>query len=82
VIEVLNIARQLLGELLRFALVALRPTQLVSAANLFLRRQLAMYVERDVKLRRPDVALGRARRTLVHRFQNSAPIGQAGRSIL
>ena len=59
-IALLNIARQLLGEVLRFALVALRPTQVVSAANLFLRRQLAMYVERDVKLRRPDVARARA----------------------
>jgi hypothetical protein len=63
-IALLNIARQLLGEVLQFALVALRPTQVVSAANLFLGRQLAMYVERDVKLRRPDVP-GRARRTLV-----------------
>jgi hypothetical protein len=34
----------------------LRPTRVVAAENLFLRRQLAMYVERGVKPRRPDVA--------------------------
>src|SRR5215475_12987401 len=34
----------------------MRPTRIVAAENLFLRRQLAMYVERGVKPRRPDVA--------------------------
>jgi putative transposase len=33
-----------------------RPTRAVTAENLFLRRQLALYVERGVKPRRPDVA--------------------------
>jgi putative transposase len=47
---------QLLADVLRFAIVALRPTRIVAAENLFLRRQLAMYVERGVKPRRPDVA--------------------------
>lgn len=42
--------------MLRFVIVALRPTRIVAAENLFLRRQLAMYVERGVKPRRPDVA--------------------------
>ncbi len=42
--------------MLRFVTVALRPTRVVAAENLFLRRQLAMYVERGVKSRRPDVA--------------------------
>jgi transposase InsO family protein len=56
VIALLDVARQLLAEVLRFAIVALRPTRVVSAENLFLRRQLAMYVERGVKPRRPDVA--------------------------
>jgi hypothetical protein len=37
-------------------IVALRPTRVVAAENLFLRRQLAMYVEREVKPRRSDVA--------------------------
>jgi len=31
-------------------------TRIVAAENLFLRRQLAMYVERGVKPRRPDLA--------------------------
>ena len=56
VIALLEVSRQLLADVLRFAIVALRPTRVVSAENLFLRRQLAMYVERGVKPRRPDVA--------------------------
>jgi putative transposase len=56
VIALLDVARQLLADVLRFAIVALRPTRVVSAENLFLRRQLAMYIERGVKPRRPDVA--------------------------
>ena len=55
-IALLNITRQLLADVLWFAIVALRPTRVVAAENLFLRRQLAMYVERGVKPRRPDVA--------------------------
>ena len=55
-IALLDVARQLLADVLRFAIVALRPTRIVAAENLFLRRQLAMYVERGVKPRRPDVA--------------------------
>jgi hypothetical protein len=56
VIALLNLARQLLADVLRFAIVALRPTRVVAAENLFLRRQLALYVERGVKSRRPDIA--------------------------
>jgi putative transposase len=56
VIALLDVARQLLADVLRFAFVALRPTRIVAAENLFLRRQLAMYVERGVKPRRPDLA--------------------------
>jgi hypothetical protein len=56
VIALLDVARQLLADVLRFVIVALRPTRIVAAENLFLRRQLAMYVERRVKPRRPDVA--------------------------
>lgn len=47
-IALLEVAGQLLAD-------ALRPTRIVAAENLFLRRQLAMYVERGVKPRRPDV---------------------------
>lgn len=55
-IALLEVAGQLLADVLRFAIVALRPTRVIAAENLFLRRQLAMYVERGVKPRRPDVA--------------------------
>ena len=44
-IALLDVARELLADALRFAIVALRPTRVVAAENLFLRRQLAMYVE-------------------------------------
>jgi putative transposase len=56
VIALLDVSRQLLADVLRFAIVALRPTRIVAAENLFLRRQLALYVERGVKPGRPDVA--------------------------
>jgi putative transposase len=56
VIALLDVACQLLAEALRFAIVALRPARTVAAENLFLRRQLAMYVERGLKPSRPDVA--------------------------
>ena len=55
-ITLLDVARQLVADVLRFAIVALRPTQIVAAENLFLRRQLAMCIESGVKPRRPDVA--------------------------
>ena len=55
-IALLAVARQLLADVLRFAIAALRPTRIVAAENLFLRRQLAIYVERRVKPRRPDLA--------------------------
>jgi hypothetical protein len=55
VIALLKITGQLLADVLWFAIVALQPTRVVAVENLFLRRQLAMYVERGVKPRRPDV---------------------------
>jgi hypothetical protein len=45
VIALLEVAGQLLTDVLRFAILALRSTRVVAAENLFLRRQLAMYVE-------------------------------------
>ena len=56
VIALLDVAGQLLADVLRFTIMVLRPTRAVAAENLFLRRQLAMYVERGVQPRRPDVA--------------------------
>ena len=55
-IGLIKIARRLLADVLWFAIAALRPTRVVAAENLFLRRQLALYIERGVKPRRPDVA--------------------------
>jgi putative transposase len=45
---------QLIGETLRWFRLAFRSTQSIKAENLFLRRQLALYVERGVKPRRVD----------------------------
>ena len=53
---VAKIVLQLLGDAARFFVLALRPTQVVVAENLFLRRQLALYRERGIKPRRVDIA--------------------------
>jgi putative transposase len=45
---------QLIGDTLRWWRLALRSTRSIKAENLFLRRQLALYVERGVKPRRMD----------------------------
>src|SRR5882762_8530380 len=45
---------QLAGEMLRWCALAFRSSQSIKAENLFLRRQLALYIERGVKPRRID----------------------------
>ena len=45
---------QLAGEMLRWWALAFRSSQSIKAENLFLRRQLALYIERGVKPRRID----------------------------
>ena len=45
---------QLIGDTLRWWRLTFRSTQSIKAENLFLRRQLALYVERGVKPRRID----------------------------
>ena len=55
-VALVKITRQLRADVLWFVIVALRPTRVVTAENLFLRRQLAMYVERGGRPRRPDAA--------------------------
>jgi hypothetical protein len=42
------------GDVLRFMPSALRPRAQLAAENLFLRKQLALYLEREVKPRRAD----------------------------
>jgi len=46
---IVGIAIQLIGETLRWCRLTFRSTQSVKAVNLFLRRQLALYVCRDVE---------------------------------
>ena len=45
----------LICEILRWVRLSVRSNQSVKAGNLFLRRQLALYVERGVKPRRIDL---------------------------
>lgn len=45
---------QLIGDTLRWWRLTFRSTQSIKAENLFLRRQLALYVERGIKPRRID----------------------------
>jgi putative transposase len=45
---------RLLGTLLELLGACLRPRAALAAENLFLRRQLGLYRERNVKARRPD----------------------------
>jgi len=47
---------RLVGDLVRFVSGAVRSRAQLSAENLFLRKQLALYLERQVKLRRADDA--------------------------
>src|SRR5919197_5103069 len=47
---------RIVGDVARFASVALRSRAQLAAENLFLRKQLALYVERQVKPRRADDA--------------------------
>jgi hypothetical protein len=54
-LSVLGIIIQLIGETLRWSQFAFRSRQSTETENLFLRRLLALYVERGAKLR-----LGRA----------------------
>jgi transcriptional regulator with XRE-family HTH domain len=53
-LTVLGILTHLIGETLRWIRLAFRPTQSIKAENLFLRRQLALYVERGVNPPRID----------------------------
>jgi len=46
----------LIAELLRWVRLSVRSTQSIRAENLFLRRQLGLYIERGVKPRRIDFA--------------------------
>jgi putative transposase len=66
---VAGILIQLISEMLRWWRLAFRSTRSVRAENLFLRRQLALYVERGVKPRRID-PFTRISLALLSRFFN------------
>lgn len=66
---IVGIAIQLIGETLRWCRLTFRSTQSVKAENLFLRRQLGLYVERGVKPRRIDPGT-RITLALLSRFFN------------
>src|SRR5437763_750457 len=55
-VRVLTIVIDLVTDLARWLLLAFRSSQSIQAENLFLRRQLALYIERGVRPRRVDAA--------------------------
>ncbi len=55
-VEFLKIAVHLLADFLRFVILLFRTTQSIQTENLFLRRQLALFMERGVQPRRMDAA--------------------------
>jgi putative transposase len=55
-LRVLGIVIDLVADLLQWLPLAFRSSQSIQAENLFLRRQLALYIERGVKPRRIDAA--------------------------
>jgi hypothetical protein len=60
---IIRIALALSADTLKFLQLSLRPTAAIAAENLFLRKQLSLYVERNVKPRRPTDSI---RFTLAH----------------
>ena len=60
--NLLRTVSDLLLDALRFILVSLQPRYTLAAENLFLRKQLALYLERRIEPRRPGAA---AKLTLV-----------------
>ena len=55
-VTLLAVVVRLVEDALRWLVLLCRSTKSLEAENLFLRRQLALYIERGVKPRRPDVA--------------------------
>ena len=55
-VALLKIAVHLLADILRFVILLFRTTQSIQTENLFLRRQLALFIERGVQPRRVDAA--------------------------
>lgn len=55
-----RIVLRLIEDALRWVMLLFRSQEAVEAENLFLRRQLALYIERGVRPRRIDAATGSA----------------------
>jgi hypothetical protein len=66
--NLLRIASLLVEDAFRWMLLLFRSAKLLRAENLFLRRQLALYVERGVKPRRIDAATRVSLALLARRF--------------
>src|SRR5262245_42788715 len=67
-VVLLRIAVCLIEDAFRCALLRLRSRRSVQAENLFLRRQLAMYIERGVRSRRMDAGTRISLAVLAKRF--------------
>jgi putative transposase len=67
-LRILGIVIDLAADLLRWLRLTFRSSQSIQAENLFLRRQLALYIERGVKPRRIDSATRIALTLLSHLF--------------
>jgi hypothetical protein len=61
VVTLVKIAACLIGDAVRWVVLLFRSTKSLEVENLFLRRQLALYIERGVKPRRIDAATATAR---------------------
>src|SRR5271166_4384441 len=68
-LSVVEILCQLVAETLRWCGLAFRSSRSIKAENLFLRRQLALYIERGIKPRRVD-PVTRIALALLSRFFN------------
>jgi hypothetical protein len=55
-VTLVRISLRLIEDALRWVVLLVRSTESVHAENLFLRRQLALYIERDVRPQRVDAA--------------------------
>jgi putative transposase len=77
-LRVSEILIELVAEALRWLRLAFRSSQSIQAENLFLRRQLALYIERGVKPRRIDPATRIALTLLLRLFDwRDASLGPA-----
>ena len=66
---VFGVLISVIGDLLRWLRLAFRSMKSIEAENLFLRRQLTLYVERGIKPRRIDAVM-RIRLAFLSRFCN------------